>query len=117
MNGVLGMAIAVSIVSMKVPGEAAPAPKDACLGVVASGFSSAVGHAILRLYRPGDDVTRPPPLSRPVAIKDGSARWCVDVGPLSDGAGRRPWPAIIVRRFPPRSRQVGRACWWCRERE
>jgi uncharacterized protein (DUF2141 family) len=81
MSGVLGVAIAVSIVSMNVSGEAAPAPKDACLGVVASGFSSAVGHAILRLYRPGDDVTRPPPVSRPVAIKDGGARWCLDVGP------------------------------------
>lgn len=52
-----------------------------CLRIEASGFATARGHAVLRLYRPGDDVPRAPALALRASIADGGARFCVDVPP------------------------------------
>lgn len=65
-----------------------PADEGARLAVEADGFGGDEGHAILRLYRPGDEVTREPRRAVRVPVERRSARFVVLLPP---GA----WAAVV----------------------
>lgn len=79
--GPFGTLTVLGLAALSTATAGAPSRRHPCLAVVAKGFASAHGHAILRLYRCGDDVTATRPLSSPVMIEGRSAAWCLDIDP------------------------------------